>query len=485
MISDVSYMEDRSDSFMSGLAPSTKADRRSGRTFSMPTAFDNHTQQHRVSHSSASSSSSTTSFEHERFDGGFASSLSAHDIPDFQLPNPVASPKAGAYNQYTSFTTLNRQLTQAVLRFDQLTGSFMTLRSQLRKLLDSVNEQEADYEECIEEIGQLRFERKFLREVVELSTARERRELDALFNVEGNTAKRWSTPVNGGIPNSDTDRRSRRWSSGTDSGCRKPSPSSGRSSPTTFLPHEDDDRVTVDDLASRKVQRRAFSMMLQSIRDTFLAGSGLTGCLDSLPDLTPTAEQEQPMSPVSDSSLHALSTNSSGMHSFSKSQPTSPIQEMPSATFFPKHQSFSGPQVRHTNTVQTRLSQLLLLIEQLAPSVEALRETHEDVMAGPYLAYRAWLREAEMERELLRVECEGLREAREGVRRRTSNEALNQTGLTPLESAHAFVTRTVSTSEIIESLWGKRETSDFPEEEHDDDTESVYFSCDEADDGDF
>ena len=70
---------------------------------------------------------------------------------------------------------------------------------------------------------------------------------------------------------------------------------------------------------------------------------------------------------------------------------------------------------------------------------------------------------AEIEREMLRVECEGLREAREGMTRSRSREELN-------------LVDDRRSAKVFESLWS---AEDVVHQDNDWETESVYFSCDE------
>ncbi|KAI9014973.1 hypothetical protein BC832DRAFT_180425 [Gaertneriomyces semiglobifer] len=345
-----------------------------------------------------------------------------------------------------SMTALPRTLTKVVLHFDQLSGSFVTLRQQLKTILEGVEEHERQYERCMEEIQQLRFERKFLKEVVELTSG---------SNLAINTGnrKRWSSPVDNDDDGGAWRMDSRRWTVGGLS-----QPDSAKGSPIVgmshddlappFLPYMDEEaRVTVDDLASRRFQRAAFASMLQVVRDTFLTRSGLPSTF-----LSPTHFDDDSFpldtdEDISEYSSHSKISNHSG-----------------STTILPPFLATAPmtPKEKHIYTLQAKISHLNSLIAELSPVVEALRESIEDIIAGPALAYRAWIREAEIERELLRVECEGLREARANV------------------SNSARVSLTVS-SVHLDDIWLDEQ---FNNESKDDEweTESVYWSCDEDDD---
>ncbi|KND03114.1 uncharacterized protein SPPG_02175 [Spizellomyces punctatus DAOM BR117] len=418
---------------------------------------------HRTSYSSASSSSSTTSsVEHHLHESAETDAGGECDFGESMLPSCI-SPALYPAEHYTSLTTLNRSLTQSVLRFDQLTTSYINLRNQLRNILDSVEEQERQYEAYIEEIGQLRFERKFLREVVELSSFRERKQSNASDKSINSTGanKRWSSPMN--TDNGDGwGKNARRWTVGGAHslgacGAFHSLPTSPRLSITssTFLPHVDDEnRVTVDDLASRKIQREAFAAMLQTIRETFLVGAGFASTIGPFQGLevdSDETDRSSCRSPCSSPGTPVTLLNPSVPSSPSHIRPT-PLPSYPSNE-------------KHVETIHARISHLTNLIGQLAPSVEALRESLEDVIAGPALAYRAWVREAEIEREMLRVECEGLREAREGSKKVVDMRGVSEASVGLISSA-------------LESLWVEQGDDDHEEWE----SESVYWSCDEGDD---
>ncbi|KAI8826018.1 uncharacterized protein EV422DRAFT_150083 [Fimicolochytrium jonesii] len=409
-----------------------------------------------VSHSSASSSASSTTSSgvmDERQLGNYTTSDDDDGFTNtpFHIPhfyrNSTASP-SGSTNSApvtNSVSALNRTLTQSVIRFDQLTTEFISLRNKLRTLIDDVAEQELSYESCVEQITQLRFERKFLREVVQLCDRKQIHSQshcdddESGANSGGGTGKRWSTPMgSSGLPLSSsnpslplTDRAANRrtvalYGSGAPTSSRESLFSTltdrngSRSSFGLQRTNSSDSqqRVTVDDLSSRRIQRAAFTMMLQTIRDTLLnANVGFPSNIDPLLADPTTVLEDSPL--LSSSSLAGglqnkhLGHSSQHLHrrtasSLSSSSQTSPYNSSPNLA------ANRTPQPSPVTTALTaRITHLSTLIAILEPTVQELRDSIQDVQTGPIIAYRAWIREATLELEMLRVECEGLREARE------------------------------------------------------------------------
>ncbi|KAJ3004118.1 hypothetical protein HKX48_001415, partial [Thoreauomyces humboldtii] len=379
-------------------------------TMSHPPVAANRRRQHRSS--ASSSTSSTTSSAAEPWAASdedtecqtptsFLFSPPKHMIGVAEWPSTPAplSPLA-------QLTQLNRTLTQSVLRVDRLTTQYLTLRTQLTSALDDIDAQDRAYESCVAEIGMLKFEKRFLSEVVGLagrtatvSPSSDRRSSDVPIGSEeseeaavgheryrqimvtatGN--KRWTAPTfrssspdlefqNRAVPSSN-----RRWTVTGPARIDRLRTSShdvneARRS-MTLLPHpstassadmEQSARITLDDLTARKMQRAAFTSMTHDLRIA-----------------------------VQDSCPASASAFVDG-----------------------KDLSYGDDRTTtlNTNQVPSRILHMRHLADSLAATVAAVRDAARDLAEGPAPAYAAWIREAEREREGLARECGRLRDAR-------------------------------------------------------------------------
>ncbi|KAJ3158876.1 hypothetical protein HDU86_002564 [Geranomyces michiganensis] len=364
----------------------------------------------------------------------------------------------------------HRALTSAVLRYDRLQSQNLLLRSHLAAECDALDAADETYAARLHELGLLRFERKFLAEVVALSTPRMQR------GVLGSPAARPAAAFASvgeedgvGDENADEDevkRNSRRTQPrpplSLSVTAAEPSGALYSSLPTLALNLETQmDLHGFEPQTSNGVDethRRRWSV------DTPAWSPATAAAVLASPfaSTDQTALAASPTSPTSSSPTSDDWSSRALQRSAFLAMSTAIREAISTKTPHPPAQPLESKSLTTTtssSSLSARTTHLAQLSTQLANTNAELRAALDDLRVGPLPAYAAWIRDVERE---IGVWAKATRALREERRRQTTT-----------------TTSTVGGSRETVAVAGSGDWE--AEDEDEEDEEDVFYDCEEGD----
>ncbi|KAJ3163877.1 hypothetical protein HDU88_006216 [Geranomyces variabilis] len=338
----------------------------------------------------------------------------------------------------------HRALTSAVLRFDRLQSQNLILRSHLAAECDALDAADETFAARLHELGLLRFERKFLTEVVALasapSTPKRRGKLLGIDVDDDEDVKRANRRRTLPPPRPRTDDGGALYSS-------LPTLALNLETEMDLHVHAAPGVVAAADHHRRWSLSTAPAATALSSASPFAPSDPTLVVSSSLSPSSASSDDDWSSRPLQRSAFTAMSAAIREAISTKIPHPPSPTAESPST---------SSPTA---SVLATQTTHLERLCHALAHTNAELRAALDDLRVGPLPAYACWIRDLEAQ---IAVVGEATRALREERRMRVGGVATQPQN-------------------------GEEGVSDWDrgDEEDDDDGEDVFYDCEEGDERDF
>ncbi|KAJ3180277.1 hypothetical protein HDU87_002156 [Geranomyces variabilis] len=373
-------------------------------------------------------------------------SLSSSTTPSKRISSTTSASGGGAPPPLLPSLASHRALTSAVLRFDRLQSQNLILRSHLAAECDALDAADETYAARLHELGLLRFERKFLAEVVALasapSTPKRRGRLLGINADDDEDAKRANRRRTLPPPRPRTDGGGALYSS-------LPTLALNLETEMDLHVHAAPGVVAAADHHRRWSLSTAPAASALSTSTPF-ASTDPTLVSSSLSPSSASSDDDWSSRPLQRSAFTAMSAAIREAISTKIPHPPSPTSESPAT---------SSLTTATATLLATQTTHLERLCHALAHTNAELRAALDDLRVGPLPAYACWIRDLEAQ---IAVVGEATRALREERRMRVGGVA-SQRG----------------DAEEGVNDW------DHDHEDDDDDGQDVFYDCEEGDEKDF